>query len=133
MVQENIPIPPILDSSEDYLAEGADATEFRETVNRATKIIYHPEAHNHKSVAYAWNAGREFKRIKSYIRRGAWTEWKDNCDFASSRKIEMYMMIFDGFESEEEATSAAKSLVVAAALITARRLENLKESNVHRP
>ena len=132
MVQKNVPIqvssPSILDSSEDYLAKGADAKEFRETVIRAIKIFYQPEAHNQKNVGYAWNAGREFQHIKPYIKRGAWTAWKNNCEFASPRKIEMYMMIFGGFESEEEATSAATSIVSAAALITARRKEERKRA-----
>ena len=125
MIQKNVPVqvssPSILDSSEDYLAKGADATEFRETVNRAIEIFYQPEAHNHKNVGYAWNVGREFQRIKLHIRRGAWTEWKEKCGFASSRKIEMYMMIASAWDSADEAAAAASSIVRAADLITAKR------------
>ena len=51
MVTIQVPRLPILDSIEDYLAEGTNATEFRETVNRAAETFYQSEAHNYKNVA----------------------------------------------------------------------------------
>lgn len=121
MVTIQVPCLPILDSIEDYLAEGTNATEFRETVNRAAETFYQSEAHNYKNVAYAWRSGQEFLRIKDMVRRGRWTAWKDHCGFASARKIEMYMKIARGFESEEVASAAAPTIVAADAFIRRRK------------
>ena len=121
MVTIQVPSLAILDSSEDYLAEGADATEFRHTVRRAGQTFYQSESHNHKSVAYAWRTGQEFLRIKDMVRRGKWTAWKNHSGFASARKIEMYMRIARGFESEEMASIAAPTIVAADAVIRRRK------------
>lgn len=114
----------LLSNIEDYLREGADATEFQEATKLAAQIVADLELYQRKGVAYAWEAGLEFKRIKASIRRGMWTAWKEvaqEMGIASSRKIEMYMMINGGWDSADEASDDASSIVEAAAIVTARR------------
>ena len=110
-----------LDSSDDYLAKGVDVTEYRKTVRRAARIFHQSEAHNFKSVAYAWRSGQEFLRIKRMVRRGNFTAWKKGCGFASPRKIEMYMTIARGFETEEVASIAAPNIVAVNDVIKKRK------------
>lgn len=120
LVKEN-KIRHLILSAEEYLREGADATEFIETIKLAAQDFFQSEEYQLRSVAYAWRAGQYFRRIKAQIRRGAFTAWKDNAGFASSRTIEMYMRIAKGYESAEEASDVGKTIVGADEVLRARR------------
>ena len=106
---------------EDWLRPGADAQEFVDSVNTAVTLRDRVDMFERRSVAYAWECGRELIRIKSKIRYGYWMKWKNAAEFASERKMSLYVMIAEGFESAEEASAASSTIAGAAAIITERR------------
>ena len=108
--------------------EATSSVELRNSVRRAQQYCRQVHSDTNQSVAMAWKAGREFRRIKHMLPRGEFTGWKKTDwsktktpEFGSDRKIEMYMYIEKGFESAEDAANSASSVVEAYKVVSDRK------------
>lgn len=117
-----IKIGPVIDNTEEWLREGADAQEFQETLTLMADLYKQSELFQRRGVAYAWECGKALLRIKSQIRYGYWMPWKREQEhWASSRKIELYCTIAKGFDSANDASIAATTIAGAEAVIKQRQ------------
>ena len=69
----------------------------------AEKLLQALAEHQRREASYAYRVGTILNQVKKNEKRGNWEKWKKEAEFASPRKIEMYMRIACFLEGEEEA------------------------------
>ena len=95
----------------DLLRPGVNQSEYKDALRLAEQYCLRVKHHD---VALAWRAGVALLRIKRMIIRGKWTAWQKEAEFASDRKIAMYMRIAKEFDTAEDAAAKSAGSVVKA-------------------